>query len=58
MKTGFAVRKKGHPKEDITRDQDKNPKELLTGLAVSAVMLGGLAAASLKVAEKFGKIKK
>lgn len=55
MKTGFSKNKKGHPKEDIRRNQDKDPKELLTGLAVTTVLLGGLAAASLKAAEKLGK---
>lgn len=54
MKVGFSKNKKGHPKEDIRRNQDKDPKELLTGLAVTTALLGGLAAASLKAAEIFG----
>lgn len=58
MKTGFSQKKKGHPREDIRRNQDKDPKELLTGLAVTTALLGGLAAASLKAAEKFENGKK
>lgn len=53
MKLGFA--KKGVLKEDITRDQDHSPKALLAGLAVTTALLGGIAYASLKVADAFKK---
>lgn len=53
MKLGFA--KKDIHKEDITRDQDRNPKALLAGLAVTTALLGGIAYASLKVADAFKK---
>lgn len=49
MKLGFA--KQDRPKEDITRDRDPNAKTLLTGLAAAAALLGGIAYASLKVAD-------
>ena len=54
-KIGFS--KKEERKDDITRDRDPNPTGLLAGLALTAVMLGGLAAASLKISEKFQKNK-
>ena len=55
MKTGFSKREKGHPREDIRRTDDRDPKELLTGLAVTTALLSGIAAVSLKAAEKFEK---
>lgn len=55
MKTGFAKRKKGAPKEDITRDRDPNTKKMLGGLALTTVLLAGLAAVSLKLAKIFEK---
>lgn len=55
MKLGFSKRKNGVPKEDITRDRDPNTKGMLCGLALAAVLMAGLAAASLKVAKVFGK---
>lgn len=55
MKTGFAKRRKGLPKEDITRDKDLKRKGLLGGLAITTVLLAGIAAVSLKVANKFKK---
>lgn len=55
MKTGFAKRKKGAPKEDITRDRDPNTKKMLGGLALTTVLLAGLAAVSLKAAKIFKK---
>lgn len=51
MKLGFA--KKDIRKEDVTRDQDRSPKALLAGLAVTTALLGGIAYASLKVADIF-----
>lgn len=51
VKLGFA--KKERPKEDITRDRESNSKTLLAGLAVTTALLGGIAYASLKVAEVF-----
>ena len=51
MKLGFA--KKDRPKEDITRDRESNSKTLLAGLAVTTALLGGIAYASMKVADAF-----
>lgn len=51
MKLGFA--KKDTLKEDITREREHNPKALLAGLAATTALLGGIAYASLKVAEAF-----
>lgn len=55
MKLGFAKKKCGEPKENITRDRDPKTKELLGGLAVATVLLAGISAVSLKVAKKFQK---
>ena len=55
VKLGFAERKKGYPKEDHSRRTDSDGKELLKGLALTGVLLSGIAAASLKAAEHFEK---
>lgn len=52
MKLGFS-KKDEELTEDILRDEDKNPKDLLVGLGVATALLTGIAAVSWKVAEKF-----
>lgn len=49
MKLGFA--KKNIMKEDITRERESNSRTLLAGLAVTTVLLGGIAYAGLKAAK-------
>ncbi|MCQ4638393.1 hypothetical protein NE619_16810 [Anaerovorax odorimutans] len=52
MKCGFAAKKNGTPKEDITRDRDPKTKGLLGGLAVTTGLLAGIAALSLWAAKR------
>lgn len=52
MKLGFS-KKDEELMEDITREEDKNSKDLLVGLGVATALLTGIAAVSWKVAEKF-----
>lgn len=52
MKCGFAAKKNGRPKEDITRDRDPKTKELLGGLAVTTALLAGISALSLWAAKR------
>ena len=55
MKQGFAAKKNGAPREDITRDREPKTKGLLGGLAVTTVLLAGIAAISLRLAKRFKK---